>query len=103
MSQSSRRPLLALGAAIALAIIAAAALTLAGRGEARSASAPAAVPASAGDWGLSFQNEGQPPVGNASREELSQYNAYYLGNSAEKVIYLTFDCGYRPTPDKSRT
>ena len=94
MSQSSRRSLLTLGALTTLALIAAVTLTLFGREEPVSAAAPAAVPASAGNWGLSFQNEGQPPVGNASREELSQYNAYYLGNSAEKVIYLTFDCGY---------
>ena len=94
MSQSSRRSLMTLGALTTLALIAAVTLTLFGREEPVSAAAPAAVPASAGNWGLSFQNEGQPPVGNASREELSQYNAYYLGNSAEKVIYLTFDCGY---------
>ena len=94
MSQSSRRSLLTLGALTTLALIAAVTLTLFGREEPVSAAAPAAVPASAGNWGLSFQNEGQPPVGNASREELSQYKAYYLGNSAEKVIYLTFDCGY---------
>ena len=94
MSQSSRRSLMTLGALTTLALIAAVTLTLFGREEPVSAAAPAAVPASAGNWGLSFQNEGQPPAGNASREELSQYNAYYLGNSAEKVIYLTFDCGY---------
>ena len=28
-------------------------------------SAPIAIPASAADWGLSFQTEGQLPVGNA--------------------------------------
>ena len=28
------------------------------------------------------------------REELAQYDAYYLGDTAQKVIYLTFDCGY---------
>ena len=94
MSQSSRRSLLTLGALTTLALIAAVTLTLFGREAPISAAAPAAVPASAGNWGLSFQNEGQPPVGNASREELGQYNAYYLGDSAEKVIYLTFDCGY---------
>lgn len=27
-------------------------------------------------------------------EELAQYNAYYLGDASQKVIYLTFDCGY---------
>ena len=59
------------------------------------ASAPTAVPAGAGaDWGLSFPAEGESPVGNATAEELAQYGAYYLGDSGEKVIYLTFDCGY---------
>ena len=95
MSQSSRRSLLTLGALTTLALIAAVVLIITGEQRpAQPASAPAAVPASAGNWGLSFQSEGQAPVGNASQEELGQYNAYYLGNTAEKVIYLTFDCGY---------
>ena len=50
--------------------------------------------AAASDWGLSFQTEGQPPVGNASAEELRQYGAYYLGDTTKKTIYLTFDAGY---------
>ena len=54
----------------------------------------AAVPASAVDWGLSFQTEGQAPIGNATAEDLARYGAYYLGDTGEKVIYLTFDCGY---------
>lgn len=58
------------------------------------ASASAVVPVSAADWGLSFPTEGDAPVGNATTEELAQYNAYYLGDSSKKVIYLTFDCGY---------
>lgn len=54
-----------------------------------------AVPTSAdGNWGLSFQEDGQPPVANASFDELKQYNAYYAENTTDKVIYLTFDCGY---------
>lgn len=55
----------------------------------------AAVPASAdGNWGLSFQEEGKPPVANASHEELSRYNAWYAQDTVDKIIYLTFDCGY---------
>ena len=50
--------------------------------------------ASVTDWGLSFQTNGQPPVGNASSEELAQYRAYYLGDTEQKTIYLTFDAGY---------
>ena len=57
------------------------------------ASAPVAVPAAA-DWGLSFPTEGASPVGNATAEELAQYDAYYLGDTSQKVLYLTFDCGY---------
>lgn len=45
-------------------------------------------------WGLSFGEQGEQPVGNESVDTLAQYNAYYLGSSEEKVIYLTFDCGY---------
>ena len=58
------------------------------------ATAQAVVPASAVNWGLSFPTEGEAPVGNATVEELAQYDAYYLGDTSQKVIYLTFDCGY---------
>ncbi len=58
--------------------------------------APAAITTAAGvaDWGLSFQKEGQPPTGNATAEALAAHNAYYLGDTAQKRIYLTFDAGY---------
>lgn len=46
------------------------------------------------NWGLSFQEEGKPPVANATFDELKQYHAYYAEDTSEKVIYLTFDCGY---------
>ena len=46
------------------------------------------------NWGLSFQEEGKTPVGNATPEFLKQYDAYFCGGSGEKTIYLTFDCGY---------
>ena len=56
---------------------------------------PEAVEASAdGNWGLSFQQEGEPPVANASAEELAKYDAYYAEMTDEKVLYLTFDAGY---------
>ena len=45
------------------------------QGQETTASAPIAIPVSAADWGLSFQTEGAPPVGNATAEELAQYNA----------------------------
>ncbi len=55
-----------------------------------------AVPASAEvtNWGLSFQQEGEPPVGNASSEYLAQYNALYRADTQEKILYLTFDAGF---------
>ncbi len=46
------------------------------------------------NWGLGFGTEGTQPSGNASVAELAEYDAYYVGNAEEKVIYLTFDCGY---------
>lgn len=45
-------------------------------------------------WGLSFGESGTQPAGNASPEELKQYDAYFMGDADENVIYLTFDCGY---------
>ena len=47
-----------------------------------------------GAWGLSFRQQNAPPIGPASSEELSRFNAAYLGDTKEKVIYLTFDAGY---------
>ena len=47
-----------------------------------------------GAWGLSFPQEGAPPMGPASSGALEEYNAAYLGDPGEKVIYLTFDAGY---------
>lgn len=48
------------------------------------------------NWGLGFaeNGSGQQPSGNVTAAELQQYDAWYLGNRDEKVIYLTFDCGY---------
>ena len=55
---------------------------------------PVSVSSESASWGLSFQTEGERPVGNASIEELRPYNAYYADDTNEKKIYLTFDCGY---------
>lgn len=46
------------------------------------------------NWGLGFGQEGSQPTGNVSTEELKKYNASYVGDSQEKIIYLTFDAGY---------
>ena len=47
-----------------------------------------------GSWGLSFREEGAPPIGNAGKDQLKQYDAAYRGNPGKKVLYLTFDAGY---------
>ncbi len=55
----------------------------------------ASVPTSSeGNWGLSFQQEGKPPVGNATSDYLKDFNAYFVKQTDEKVLYLTFDAGY---------
>ena len=50
----------------------------------------------ADNWGLGFGASGSEmqPTGNASAEELKKYNTFYIGDDSEKIIYLTFDCGY---------
>lgn len=50
--------------------------------------------ASSGSWGLSFPQEGSLPTATASIDELKKFNAYFAENTDEKIIYLTFDCGY---------
>ena len=47
-----------------------------------------------GSWGLSFRQEGMPPIGNADGAHLARYDGAYLGNTGDKVLYLTFDAGY---------
>ena len=47
-----------------------------------------------GSWGLSFRQEGAPPIGNAGRDQLHTYDAAYIGDTTRKVLYLTFDAGY---------
>ena len=47
-----------------------------------------------GSWGLSFREAGRAPIGNAGVDQLKKYDAAYLGNTQERVIYLTFDEGY---------
>lgn len=49
----------------------------------------------ADNWGLGgFGENGEKPTGNVSALELKKYDAYYLDEREEKVIYLTFDAGY---------
>lgn len=81
-----------IGAALCLIIVAAAVISWIGFSNRDDGAVEAA--ASNDNWGLSFQEEGKTSVGNATPEFLKQYNAYFCGNSEDKKIYLTFDCGY---------
>lgn len=66
----------------------------------------AVAAAADGNWGLSFQEKGKTPIGNATSDYLKKYNAYYTGNAGDESvksgsdkesggnIYLTFDVGY---------
>ena len=47
-----------------------------------------------GSWGLNFRVDGAPPIGNVGTAQLKGYDAVYLGDTSQKVIYLTFDAGY---------
>jgi len=47
-----------------------------------------------GSWGLSFQEEGQAPLAPTGQTVLERYDAAYVGDGKEKVLYLTFDAGY---------
>ena len=47
-----------------------------------------------GSWGLSFHHSGAAPSGPTSSEKLKEYDAVFVGNSDEPVLYLTFDAGY---------
>ncbi len=47
-----------------------------------------------GSWGLSFRTEGAPPIGPAGKDQLAAYDAAYIGDTQQKVLYLTFDAGY---------
>lgn len=46
------------------------------------------------DWGLCFREAGKPPTTDVTAEYLREFDAHFIGNQNEKVIYLTFDAGY---------
>lgn len=46
------------------------------------------------NWGLGFTEPGKKPTGTVTSEELARNNAYYVRETEEKIIYLTFDAGY---------
>lgn len=45
-------------------------------------------------WGLKRVENSQPEVPDEWQQMLKKYDGYYLGNTGEKVMYLTFDEGY---------
>ena len=45
-----------------------------------------------GAWGLNYSTE--IPQGPASSKQLFSYDAAYVGDTGQKVLYLTFDAGY---------
>lgn len=46
-------------------------------------------------WGLGVKTDGTPPtVPDATKRMLSEHDAFYLGEIANKEVYLTFDEGY---------
>jgi len=52
------------------------------------------TPTASQEWGLSFTEPGTPPIPPISAADLLQYRGYYIGDTAKKTIYLTFDAGY---------
>lgn len=54
----------------------------------------ATSPSSNTNWGLSFRENGKTPVGNATNEYLKQYDSYFIGDTNNKKVYITFDAGY---------
>ena len=48
---------------------------------------PKAIPT--GAWGLSYPSPGQPPSGPAGDRQLQGYDAAYIGDTSQKVLYTT--------------
>ncbi len=54
-----------------------------------------AVPNERINWGFKRSVNHQPPDAGRQLDNLvKKYDAFYLGNTKEKTIYLTFDNGY---------
>lgn len=46
------------------------------------------------NWYFNPRNDGKQPAPIKEASFFKKYNAYYVGNPNEKVLYLTFDAGY---------
>ena len=87
-SVGTKKRLAALAGAAAVGALCLAGVWASREGEALLASAEPV------NWGLSFPQEGEPPQGTASRQELDPLGAAYCLPETGKTIYLTFDAGY---------
>ena len=63
---------------------------LQGGRESRAVAGPAVVQASADNWGLSFPEEGESPVGNATAEALAEYGTIPVINGLTDDISVGF-------------
>lgn len=90
---------------MALALVAVLVGTCAAGGVAYKMRGESLMTVAEGDWGLSFQNQGEVPIGNVEAGYLKDFNAFYFDsncasgsglnkNEKEKTAYLTFDAGY---------
>lgn len=48
-----------------------------------------------GNWGLSFREDGKPPVANASFEELAKYNAFYAETHRKRYFTSRLTAGLK--------
>lgn len=87
-SLGTKKGLAALAGAAAVGALCLAGVWASREGEALLASAEPV------NWGLSFPQEGDPPQGTASRQELDPLGAAYCLPETGKTLYLTFDAGY---------
>ena len=46
------------------------------------------------NWGLHYPKENEQPTAPATSEHLKQFDAYFMSNNEDKVVYITFDAGY---------
>ncbi len=45
-------------------------------------------------WGFKKEKNAPPYIDKKTKEMFSEYNAFYIGNDTDKILYLTFDEGY---------
>ncbi|ONI39245.1 hypothetical protein AN396_01355 [Candidatus Epulonipiscium fishelsonii] len=46
------------------------------------------------NWGIAREKNHQTPKSDPLKFNITDYDAYYVGDINEKIIYLTFDEGY---------